>query len=102
MDIISRTLNNLCCFDNSYPELGYNTDSNEEVCLLHKDHNNDVHAEVVSIAFSHNSRYIAVGTMNGCLKIYTFPPLQELIDSNRNRFKNRHLTTEERKKFYLE
>ena len=23
MDIISRTLNNLCCFDNSYPELGY-------------------------------------------------------------------------------
>ena len=80
----------------------YNTDSNEEICLLHKDYNNDIHAEVVSIAFSHNSRYIAVGTMNGCLKIYTFPPLQELIDSNRNRFKNRHLTTEERKKFYLE
>ena len=23
MDIISRALNNLCCFDNSYPELGY-------------------------------------------------------------------------------
>ena len=23
MDIISRTLNNLCCFDNSYPELRY-------------------------------------------------------------------------------
>ena len=24
MDIISRTLNNLCCFDNSYAELRYN------------------------------------------------------------------------------
>lgn len=34
--------------------------------------------------------------------VWKFPPIQELIDDNRERFKNRQLTSEERKRFYLE
>ena len=36
------------------------------------------------------------------VKIWDFPPLQELIDQTRERFKNRQLTPEERKKYYLD
>lgn len=34
--------------------------------------------------------------------VWKFPPIQELIDDNRERLKNRQLTSEERKRFYLE
>ena len=34
--------------------------------------------------------------------VWKFPPIQELIDDNRERYKNRQLTSEERKRFYLE
>ena len=34
--------------------------------------------------------------------VWKFPPIQELIDYNWERFKNRQLTPEERKRFYLE
>ena len=34
--------------------------------------------------------------------VWKFPPIQELIDDNRERFKNHQLTSEERKRFYLE
>lgn len=34
--------------------------------------------------------------------IWEFPPLQKLIDDNRKSFKNRQLTPEERKRFYVE
>ena len=37
-----------------------------------------------------------------CIKNWEFPPLQELIDQTRERFKNRQLTPEERKKYYLD
>ena len=80
----------------------YKADSNEEICLLHKDCQNDIHAEVVSIAFSDDNRYIVIGLMNGSVWVYEFPPLQELIESNLERFRNRQLTSDERKKFYLE
>lgn len=36
------------------------------------------------------------------IKLWNFPPLQELIDQTRERFKNRQLTPEERKKYYLD
>ena len=38
----------------------------------------------------------------GEVRQYDFPPLQELIDQTRERFKNRPLTEEERKMYYLE
>lgn len=36
------------------------------------------------------------------IKLWDFPPLQELIDQTREWFKNRKLTPEERRKYYLE
>ena len=36
------------------------------------------------------------------IQIFDFPPLQELIDQTREQFKNRKLTPEERRKYYLE
>ena len=39
---------------------------------------------------------------HGVIRQYDFPPLQELIDQTRERFKNRPLTDEERKMYYLE
>ena len=38
----------------------------------------------------------------GEVRQYDFPPLQDLIDQTRERFKNRPLTDEERKMYYLE
>lgn len=80
----------------------YNADTEEEILCLHKSDSHDVHEEVVAVAYSHDSRHIAVGTMNGILKVYEFLSLQELMESNRTRFENRHLTHEERRKYYLE
>ena len=39
---------------------------------------------------------------HGVIRQYDFPPLQDLIDQTRERFKNRPLTDEERKMYYLE
>ena len=36
------------------------------------------------------------------VRIYSFPPLQQLIKDTRERFQSRHLTPEERRKYYLE
>lgn len=38
----------------------------------------------------------------GLIHIWDFPPLQELIDETRERFKNRPLTPEEKRMYYLE
>ena len=57
---------------------------------------NDTIAEV---CFDEN--IITVST-NGAIRQYDFPPLQDLIDQTRERFKNRPLTEEERKMHYLE
>ena len=36
------------------------------------------------------------------VRIWYFPPLQELIDQTREHFKDRQLTPEERRQYYLE
>jgi len=60
-------------------------------------------------AFSANEKQIvSFGTkepnesLNRDIIIYDFPPLQELIDQTRERFKDRPLTAEERRMYYLE
>ncbi|MCH5312188.1 MAG: TIR domain-containing protein [Prevotella sp.] len=55
-----------------------------------------------SVAYSPDGRKIVVGYTNGNVVILPFPPLQELIDETRERFKNRQLTHEERRRYYLE
>ena len=54
--------------------------------------------------FSLDDRYIiSVSTKDdGVIRIWEFPPLQELIDETRERFKDNPLTPEERRQYYLE
>ena len=59
-------------------------------------------AAVNSVAFSHDGKKIVSTSFDGSLRIWDFPPLQEIIDETRKRFKNRPLTREERRKYYLE
>jgi len=55
-----------------------------------------------TVNFSQDSQTIIVTFSNGAVLCFDFPPLQELIDETRERFKNRQLTPEERRKYYLE
>ncbi|MBO7074727.1 MAG: TIR domain-containing protein [Bacteroidales bacterium] len=57
---------------------------------------------VISVSFSPNDRNIVSVSDDGAIRIWDFPPLQELLDQTRERFKDRPLTPEERRKYYLE
>lgn len=57
---------------------------------------------ISSISFCPNGKHIMSASYDGTVKIWDFPSLQELIDETRERFKNRQLTPEERRKYYLE
>ena len=52
--------------------------------------------------FSPDGRHIVMADLFGRVRIWDFPPFQELIDETRERFKNRQLTPEERRKYYVE
>ena len=58
---------------------------------------------VSTVCFSQDSTMLASGGISDfAVRVWEYPPLQSLIDNNRERFKNRQLTPEERKKYYLE
>jgi len=57
---------------------------------------------VYMASFSNDATQIISVSENGFIDIWPFPPLQELINQNRERFKERELTIEERKEYYLE
>lgn len=57
---------------------------------------------VKSVVFSPDSKTILSASSDGTIKLWPFLPLQDLIDSAKERFRNRQLTKEERKKYYLE
>ena len=60
--------------------------------------------ESTGTVFAHllkDNRTIAAASSNGKIQYYDFPPLQELMDKLRERFKDRKLTNDERLKFYL-
>ena len=64
-------------------------------------------ATIMNVAFASDGRSIIsvsddYSTEDWTIRIWEFPPLQELIDQTRERFKNRPLTEEERKMYYLE
>ena len=43
-----------------------------------------------------------VSVSNKSVRVWLFSPIQQLIDETRERFKDRQLTPEERRKYYLE
>lgn len=55
-----------------------------------------------SVAFSPDGKLITSASRDRTIRIWYFPPLQELIDQTRERFKDRPLTPEERRMYYLE
>lgn len=63
---------------------------------------NKIDSGPVSVAYSPDGRKIVAGYENGIVAILPFPSLQELVDETRKRFKNRKLTPEERRKYFLE
>ena len=59
-------------------------------------------AGVNFVAFTSDGRHIVSASKDNTIRLWDFPPLQDLIDQTRERFKNRPLTEEERKMYYLE
>lgn len=57
---------------------------------------------VNSASFSPDGRKIVSASWDKTIRIWEYPPLQELIDQTRERFKDRELTPEERRMYYLE
>ena len=57
---------------------------------------------ICGAAFSDDGSYVMTVHSDGTIRKWDFPPLQDLIDQTRERFKDRPLTAEERKMYYLE
>ena len=56
---------------------------------------------IIRAVLNEDGRHI-VSSSNNKIMIWEFLPLQDLIDQTRERFKDRPLTPEERRKYYLE
>lgn len=54
------------------------------------------------VSFTPDGLHIISYSEDGTIRKWPFPPLQELIDQTREQFKDRPLTDEERKMYYLE
>lgn len=57
---------------------------------------------MTSLAFSPDKKYLAACGADGKVHIYPFQPLQELINETRERFNNRDLSEELKKRFYID
>ena len=57
---------------------------------------------VLSASFCSDGKYVVSASDNYNVRIWEFPHLQQLIDETRERFKNRQLTPEEQRKYYLD
>ena len=75
----------------------WDTNTGELIDIL-EGHKDLIH----SVEFSKDSRRILSASGDGLIKLWDFPSVQDLIDSTKERFINRQLTQEERKKYYLE
>jgi WD40 repeat protein len=55
-----------------------------------------------SSSYSPDGKRMLTISSDRTIRIWDFPPLQELIDKTRTRFKTRPITDEERRMYYLE
>lgn len=79
--------------------LFYMWDVSSGKCIqVFDEHKNSIN----DVVFSDDGKFVFTTSGDGTIKKFYSPPLQELIDSTRERFKNRPLTPEERRKYYLE
>ncbi|MBR4838084.1 MAG: TIR domain-containing protein [Bacteroidales bacterium] len=62
----------------------------------------EVENDTILAASFVGDEHIMTVSSKGNIGLWDFPPLQDLIDQTRERFKNRPLTEEERKMYYLE
>lgn len=69
----------------------------KKVCSLgsHEDY-------IISASFNMDCNEIVSASKDGTIRVWRYLPLQQLIDETRDCFKNRQLTIEERRKYYLE
>ena len=58
--------------------------------------------DIVNIAYNQDGSFIAISLKDRTTSIIEIPSLQQIIDQTSERFKDRQLTTEERKKYYLD
>ena len=83
-------------FDGTVRVWDVKTGTNLEVIKAH-------YGAVSTVCFSQDSTMLASGGIHDfAVRVWEYPPLQLLIDNNRERFKDRPLTPEERRKYYLE
>lgn len=54
------------------------------------------------VEFNSSGTQLLTYTYGGIVSLWSFPPLQQLIDDTRERFKNRPLSQKEREQYYLE
>ena len=75
----------------------WDVDSGREICKLV-----GCKKRVRRAFFDSTGKRVVSVAADSIIRIWEFPSLQDLIDQTRERFKNRPLTPEERRKYYLE
>ena len=70
-------------------------------CLIWKSSTSQT-THYVYASINKDNTIIAATDANGNILLWDYPPLENLINKTRERFKNRLLTPEERRKYYLE
>ncbi|MGM9762540.1 MAG: TIR domain-containing protein [Candidatus Cryptobacteroides sp.] len=72
-------------------------ESGEDIWSFHSDN-----GSMTSLVFSPDKKHLAACGADGKIHIYPFQPLQELIDKTRERFINRELSEELKKRYYID
>ena len=94
-----------CCLDSRIISTSWDKiciwDVSTGICLASLG-DEELPIDVNSASFSYDGRMIVFTSDDEIIRIWDYLPLQNLINETRERFKKRHLTHEEMKKYYFE